>query len=219
MQLHTNVKTPFIGCAFLFGCLLLLVGACTSAADTNTNAIDIENTSAQTTTQSSYDGDEDDTTENVKVTVVVEQDPHGIYWGLRDTITGKLVLDYKFQMIGDFRNGFAMCIQDGKFGLIGKTGKIIIEPSYDFYRRTVSCGYIIFDSGSGPTLIFDTTGKPFMPMYSGISGFLPCQNRMTVGYPRYGMMNLNGDTILPLTFLSARLFPEGFPAFVGVLRL
>lgn len=212
MQLHTNIKNPFLGRAFLFCSILVFFCACNIAADTITNAIDVEGTSTQATTQSSVDGDEDDATANIKVSVVVEQDPHGIYWGLRDTITGELVADYVFHQIGTFRNGFAMCMQDGKFGLIAKTGKVVIEPSFDFYGRTVSCGYIIFDMGSGPTLIFDTIGKPFMPMMSGITGFLPCQNRMTVGYSRYGMMNLNGDTILPFTFLSARLFPEGFCA-------
>ncbi len=108
MQLHTKLKTSFIGTAVFLCSLLLVICACTSAADTNSNAIDIENTTAQTTTQARVVGDEDPTT-NIKVAVIVEQDPHGIYWGVRDTITGKLVLDYKFQKIGDFRNGFAMC--------------------------------------------------------------------------------------------------------------
>jgi hypothetical protein len=144
------------------------------------------------------------------ITVIPEQDPNGIFWGLRDTISGKLVLDYTYQKILDFKDGYAIVMLNGKFGLISKIGQQIIEPVYDFPKAELQCGVITFKYGFGPVIIFYTTGKPVMPMVYGMTGLLPCQQRITYGHYQYGMLNFSGDTILPFKFTSARLVPEGF---------
>jgi len=145
------------------------------------------------------------------VNVIAEQDPTGIYWGLRDTVTGKLLLDYTFEKIWDFKNGFATVLLNGKYGLINKLGKVVAEPNYDSPETMdVKCGCVAFEVGNGPIAIIDTNGKAVVPMTSGITGILPCQKRITMGDDRFGMTNFNNDTILPFKFRDAHLLPEGF---------
>lgn len=146
------------------------------------------------------------------ITVIPEQDPNGIFWGVRNTVTGKLVLDYTYQKIWNFNDGFATVLLNGKFGLIDKTGKVIIEPTYDSPKTEMKCGFIAFEYGYGPVVIYDTTGKPVMPVVYGMTGFLPCQKRITFGHEQYGMLNFNRDTILPFKFTNAYLLSEGFCA-------
>lgn len=48
-------------------------------------------------------------------------------WGYMD-ITGKLVIDYQYDIVTPFKNGIAQVMVDGKIGYIDKTGKYIWEP-------------------------------------------------------------------------------------------
>ncbi|WP_158995981.1 WG repeat-containing protein [Mucilaginibacter sp. L196] len=150
-------------------------------------------------------------TSQVAVSVIAEQDPNGIFWGLRDTATGKLVLGYTFEKIWNFKNGFATVLLNGKYGLINKYGKVVVEPNYDSPEKMdVKCGCVAFEVGYGPIVIIDTNGKSVVPMTSGITGILPCQKRITMGDDKFGMINFNNDTILPFKFREAHLLPEGF---------
>src|SRR5688500_16154567 len=47
-------------------------------------------------------------TANKMVSLIPEQDPDGFLWGLRDTVSSKLILDYKYQKIYDFKENFAV---------------------------------------------------------------------------------------------------------------
>lgn len=143
-------------------------------------------------------------------TVIPEQDPEGFYWGLRDTATGKLVLNYTYQFIGDFKEGYATVILNRKYGLISMNGKEVIEPQYDSPKTELQCGVMAFEKDGGFVFLYDTTGKSLIPLVSHVTGLLPCQQRITYGTNLYGMMSFNGDTILPFQFTSAYLVPEGF---------
>ncbi len=48
-------------------------------------------------------------------------------WGFIDT-TGKLVIDFQYDLVTPFKNGIAQVLVDGKIGYIDKTGKYIWEP-------------------------------------------------------------------------------------------
>jgi hypothetical protein len=182
--------------------LLLLVSACTGPS------VDIHNDSALA--QKQYETNEKKAS-CVAVSIIPEQDPNGIYWGLRDTVTDKLVLSYTFQKIWNFKDGFATVLLNGKYGLVNKSGKVIIKPDYDSPEKIgIKCGCGAFEVGYGPIVIIDTNGKSVVPMTSGITGILPCQKRITLGDDKFGMISFNNDTILPFKFSSANLLPEGF---------
>lgn len=211
MPLQSNIQNILTGrILFLYG-LLLLFSASTNVSGNNKQKIDYEPALTKTNPDNIFESNVEPAPEIV-ITVIVEQDPNGIFWGLRDTITNNLVLDYTYQKIWDFREGFAIVLLNGKFGLIDRTGKEIIRPVYDSPSSQLNCGFIMFEFGYGPKLIFDTTGKSVMPMTSGISGFLPCRNRITYGHStyHYGMINFNRDTILSFRFTKTYLSPEGF---------
>ncbi len=48
-------------------------------------------------------------------------------WGFIDT-TGKLVIDFQYDLVTPFKNGIAQVLVDGRIGYIDKTGKYIWEP-------------------------------------------------------------------------------------------
>lgn len=48
-------------------------------------------------------------------------------WGFVDA-TGKLVIDFKYDMVTPFKNGIAQVLLNGKIGYIDKTGKYVWEP-------------------------------------------------------------------------------------------
>jgi len=56
------------------------------------------------------------------------QDTNGFLWGLKDTITGKLVLPYKYHHIRPFVEGRAVVSLNGLSGYINAQGKEIVSP-------------------------------------------------------------------------------------------
>lgn len=149
------------------------------------------------------------TSTEIKVTVMREQDPNGPYWGLRDMATGRLIVKYIYDKIDDFEDGFAKVLLNGQYGLINKKGKVLIEPSHIRENLKVNCGVIISEFESGEQSVSDTNGKTLVALNS-VRGILPCQNRMLLENNGYGMLNFKNDTILPFKFREAYLVPEGF---------
>jgi hypothetical protein len=146
----------------------------------------------------------------VSYDVIAEQDPNGIYWGLRNIATGKLVLKYTFEEISDFKDGFAIVLLNGKYGLVNKFGKVIIEPTSDSPNNMeVKCGLVSFEVGYGPIAVIDIAGRSVMPAKT-VTGILLCKNRITLENKGYGMMDFKNHTILPFKFSEAYLLPEGF---------
>ncbi len=205
MLLQTNMQNIFFGrLVFLYALLILFL------TSNNISSINGQNKDDWTSLTQTKQKDVDDSSVVSPLTVIPEQDPNGIYWGLRDTTSGKLVLNYTYQKINEFKNGFAIVMLNGKFGLISKRGKQIIEPVYNFPKTQLQCGIIAFEYGYGPVIVFDTIGKPVMPMVYGMTGLLPYQKRITYGHYQYGMRNFSGDTILPFKFTYTQVIPEGF---------
>jgi hypothetical protein len=187
-------------------CLLL---ACRNVPDKKENHVEREPAPVQSHPHRIPPPPEE-TSVRVEVTLVAEQDPEGVFWGLRDTVTGKLVSDYTYQKIWDFKNGFATVIRDGKFGMVNKSGKEIIEPVYDYPESDMKCGFTAFEHGYGPVIIFNDSGRAIMPSISGLISFLPCRQRVSFGTNRCGVMNFKGETVIPFKFRSAALLPEGY---------
>jgi len=151
-----------------------------------------------------------DIASNILITVIPEQDPNGIYWGLRDTVSNKLVLDYNFQEIQEFREGFAIVKLNDQTGLINKDGKIIINLEYWSLIKELECGIVGF-AYSHRVVFFDTLGKRLLPQINGLEDCLPCKDRITFkNNAGVGMLNFQGDTILPLKFSYIQFLKDGF---------
>lgn len=204
MTYHIRIHAKITGRLLIIYVLLLLfpssINSSVKSGQVSRDKRNLKN-SFETTEQATSHG---------AVRIVAEQDPNGIYWGLRDILIGKLILGYTYEKIWDFKNGFSIVLLNGKYGLINKNGKVVAEPNYDREEMEVKCGCVAFEFGNGPVVIIDTNGKAVIPMTSGISGILPCQKRITMGDDNFGMISFNNDTILPFKFSSAHLLPEGF---------
>ncbi|MFH5163641.1 WG repeat-containing protein [Campylobacter coli] len=48
--------------------------------------------------------------------------------------SGKIVIEPKFDGVGNFSEGLAKVKLNGKYGFIDKSGKIVIEPKFDDIR-------------------------------------------------------------------------------------
>jgi hypothetical protein len=205
MTHQIKIQTKITGKLILIYALLSLFPACI-----NSSAKSEKNIRNQKNLKNNIETNEKIVSSNA-INVVAEQDPNGVFWGLRDTVTGKLILGYAYQQIWDFKDGFATVLLNGKYGLINKSGKVIVEPNCDTPQAIeIKCGFVKFEVGYGPIVIIDTANKLVMPMTSGITGILFCQKRITMGDNKFGMINFNNDTILPFKYSSAYLFPEGF---------
>lgn len=89
-----------------------------------------------------------------------------------------MILDYTYQKINTFKEGFALVMLNVNFGLINKSGQEIIAPVYEYPQTQLQCGIISFQNGYGSVVVFDATGKYLKEGASG--GLLPCQR--LVGY-------------------------------------
>lgn len=78
-------------------------------------------------------------------------------------VSGKWIVSPIYEFGSEFRNGFAMVKQDGKFGFIDTGGKIVIECKYDsctlFDSNGVATGKIM-----GSRFYFDRNGNVFSNM-------------------------------------------------------
>ena len=209
MHFQIKIQTLFVTKPVLLYVLLFLFSSCNISSNKCLQCTHQKH-SLTITINSTIIEDNIEKVSSSSVTFVAEQDPNGILWGLRDVVNGKLVLDYSFQMIFEFKQGYAVVILNGKYGLIDKKGKVIVEPIYGYSQGEINCGYIAFAYGDGSSVFFDTTSKTVLPVLAGAADALLCQKRKIVSsYQRKGMLNFDGDIILPFKFIEAYLLPEG----------
>src|SRR6478609_6637850 len=109
MLLQTNLLTIYNKRSVFLYALLLLFPACNTISNNSEQKTKAETPAAQTASvnQTNKKNSVDDTI-TYTVSVIPEQDPDGIYYGLRDTVSGKLILGYTYQKIYNFREGFAL---------------------------------------------------------------------------------------------------------------
>ncbi len=150
--------------------------------------------------------------------------------------TGKIVLEPKWDTAGKFSEGVAWVgfdqakreykignktyysspsdSFDYKFGLIDKTGKYIVEPTFT-YAGDFSEGLAVVRTKENKFGFIDKTGKfiiePKFDWASSFSGGLACVyvNR------KYGFINKNGVIVIKPTFTDAGDFSEGL-AYVKI---
>lgn len=124
MRLQTKIRNIFTGRSIFLYVLLLF--SCNNFSDKSKQHADDKTSLTQTASKDSAKVNRVLAPVN-RVTDISEQDPKGIFWGLRETISGKLILDYTYQKINTFKEGFALVMLNVKFGLINKSGQEIMH--------------------------------------------------------------------------------------------
>ena len=119
----------------------------------------------------------------------------------------------KYDAVGNFSEGMAAVMLDGKWGFIDKTGKEVIPPIYSDVKD-FSDGLAPVRGGQVETFtigFIDKTGKTIIPQTQWIAGFsegLALIRRDG----KYCFIDTSGDVAITLTYDNARSFSEGMAA-------
>lgn len=136
-------------------------------------------------------------------------------WGLIDD-KGKIIVNYKYDYISSFFEGFACFRQGGKYGFIDKKGNEVIKAQFD------SCGGFKFGRAVASINkkygMIDRTGKWIIkPEFDGISYFPWTQQYsndpiLIKQGDYYGYIDSKGNIVIPPKFVRAQEFSEGLAA-------
>jgi hypothetical protein len=125
---------------------------------------------------------------------------------------GKLLFQVTAEDLGAFGEGLAPICQDGKWGLIDKTGKLILAPVLDAERvYALAEGMLLFVQNEKYGFA-DVSGKIVVPAkYDGADAFSEGLASVTRGY-NSGYIDKTGALALPMQYGNAMRFSEGLAA-------
>jgi len=120
--------------------------------------------------------------------------------------TGKKVLEIEGNS-GDFKEGLAYIIKNGKYGVIDKTGKVVIPIIYDYVSDfNDGLAHVWKDDKQG---YIDKNGNEVVPIkYDYIGGFSEGLAVARIG-KKYGYVDKSGKEVIPIIYDSASDFSEG----------
>jgi hypothetical protein len=134
-------------------------------------------------------------------------------WGLMDN-NGSLLLPIKYEMIEDFKNGFARIKYYGKTGLIDIDGHIIIEPLYQnlSWTKTTKFPSIFWTKENDSSIILNSKGiqtalLPYAVVNSNEEG-----TRLIVQDKKSGtgVCDAMGNILIPLVYNSISIEGSDF---------
>jgi hypothetical protein len=135
----------------------------------------------------------------------------GTLWGYTDT-SGSLVLPPVYRYAFDFQdNGLAIVEQNGKNGVIDKSGSFVAEPRYD-YIQPFHEGLAIASDASGAA-VMNESGQIISPeRYENINSYSDGRALFTVSKPEdgqvYGYLDKEGKAVIPGQYLDGTDFRE-----------
>lgn len=120
---------------------------------------------------------------------------------------GNVVLETDYDEIGMFKDGLAICIRNGKWGIIDRSGKEIVKSKYQFITEFDSC--YLLNQGDKYGLYLPVCGKVIKPQYLEIS--CSAGNCAIVRKnDKYGLLDLEtGNTVLEPRYVEMGYFGEG----------
>jgi hypothetical protein len=132
-------------------------------------------------------------------------------------LTGKMVIQPIYQRISWLPGGFAVFKRDGRFGVMDKSGREIVPPTYVRTGPPSSGGGLLAvttgDAISGPWGAIDMTGKMVIPEQFGdhfqFSDGLAAVAEAAVRPKLHGYTDRNGKLVLPFQFETAMPFRNG----------
>jgi len=121
--------------------------------------------------------------------------------------TGKVVIPAEYDNAGDFSEGFAWVVKNGKIGFIDNTGKVITSFQYDstlgFHEGLAAV------TKNGKVGFIDTTGKEVVPCtYDDTKGFSQGLAAVEKG-GKWGFINKTGEEVISFQYDDATSFFQG----------
>lgn len=124
-------------------------------------------------------------------------------WGYIDK-SGKLIIDYKFDVALEFENGKAVVYIEDKAGVINSKGEYLIKPQYDYILNDGENFIIEKDYQHGWC---DKNGKiSIKPSFKSASGFNGSDLAAIQNEKGYGYINKNGKLVIDTKFEIATSF-------------
>lgn len=120
---------------------------------------------------------------------------------------GNVVLETDYDEIGMFKDGLAICIRNGKWGIMDRTGKEIVKSKYQFVTKFDSC--YLLNQGDKYGLYLPVCSKVIRPQYLEIS-YSAGNCAIVRKNDKYGMLNLEtGEAVIEPHYLEMGYFGEG----------
>lgn len=128
--------------------------------------------------------------------------------GLADPRTGKILTPLQFDRIGDFKQGIAQIQENGKYGYVHESGKVIVPPEWDYSQSGFIDGLAAVKRNNKYGFI-DKTGKVIVqPIYDyGVEfneGLAVVELNKQKGY-----IDTTGKVVIPLKYKIADRFNGG----------
>lgn len=132
----------------------------------------------------------------------------GRQWGFCDRFYAANVIKYQFDTTMAFTDGLARIRQNGKYGFIDNTGKLIITPKYESaeafaegFAAVMLNGKVFYIDKKGTDVFKKTFTKGFL-FAEGLAIVVNEEGK-------YGFINNKGITVIPFDYTRAHSFNHG----------
>lgn len=137
-----------------------------------------------------------------------------VIWRHFMTPQGEVVIDNNFEWAGMFKEGKAVVLYEGFYGVIDKQGQFIVEPTYQKTKGSYREGMLAVQKNENWGFL-DGSGKSVInPTYFDVQNFENGYAMVSKGMRRWGMIDKTGKMLVPAEY---DLVLEGSYYFVAIL--
>ena len=133
----------------------------------------------------------------------------GSSWGYINP-KGEMVIDDKFDGAGAFYNGHAIVIVDQFYQVIDKKGDFVFDLGYDYLRRSVESGLLIFEKDNLFGIMDDKENIIVEPIYKYIDDQINGYTFVVTPENEYYYLDAKGNQMNDEAFSFASRFENGY---------
>ena len=124
---------------------------------------------------------------------------------------GETQISAMYEGAESFKDGVAVVVLSSKYGAIDKSGKMIIQPTYEYGLANMGEGLIAFGDKNGKIGILDKKGNMIQAaLYKDLGfvndGLILCSSKGE----KYGYLDTKGAIVIPEMYYAAMPFFEGY---------
>lgn len=132
-------------------------------------------------------------------------------------IYGEEIIKPQYSDADDFVNGYAIVAKDGKYGIINKSGNVVVDFKYSTgLNKIYQGGMARFTEEDYNDVLVDMKGKVLIPpIYKSIiidekgsTDLIMVKNNNK----KWGWININNKVVIPLKYDESRAFNNGYAA-------